>query len=169
MAAKHYLAIISGVIQEVIATVTSAGAGDDGKIVALDGTGRLDNSVMPTGIGPEVKSIVCVGAVAAGDFLNIYNDTGTAKCRKADATTSGKRADGFCLSGYTDGQSVTVYTDGINTQCTGLTPGPQWLSTSAGLCTGTAPSSTGNVVQSVGVAISATEVAFTAGEPVTLA
>jgi hypothetical protein len=168
MAGNKYMGLVSGVRTLIAALQTSAGAGDAGKIIALDSTGKIDNSMMPTGIGAETKLIACTEDLAAGDLVNIYNASG-AKCRKADATTAGKEAHGFVLASATNGQNATVYTTGINTQVTGLTPGPQALSTSAGLCVAiaSAPSSTGNVNQFVGVALSATELEFVCGEPVT--
>ena len=95
-----YLSLISGAFAEVVALVTSAGAGDAGKIVSLDGTGRLDGSVMPVGITADTQAVVTSEALAAGDFVNIYNLTGSSRARKADATTAGKQADaGFSSPG----------------------------------------------------------------------
>jgi hypothetical protein len=52
---------------------------------------------------------------------------------------------------------------------TGLTPGPQFLSTTAGVATATAPSGAGNVVQRVGFATAAAALNFQAGVPIVLA
>jgi len=150
------------------ATTSSAGAGDAAKIVQLDGTGRIDNTMMPVGIGVDVATIAAGENLAAGDFVNIYNDSG-AKARKADATTSGKEAHGFVLGAVTSGNNATVYFEGTNTGATGLTPGVVFLSATAGVATGTAPSSSGNVVQRLGVAVSATAVNFEPHPPVVLA
>lgn len=150
------------------ATTSSAGAGDAAKIVQLDGTGRIDNTMMPVGIGVDVATIAAGENLAAGDFVNIYNDSG-AKARKADATTSGKEAHGFVLAAVTSGNNATVYFEGTNTGVTGLTPGVVFLSATAGVATGTAPSSSGNVVQRLGVAVSATAVNFEPHPPVVLA
>lgn len=147
----------------------SAGAGDSGKVAALDAAGRLDNSMMPVGIGADTASIVSSENLAAGDWVNIYNNGGTANVRKADATTAGKEAMGFVLAAVTAPAAATVYFEGTNTGVTGQTPGKVFLSTTAGVGTGTAPSASGNVVQKLGVATSATAVNFEAGTPVTLA
>lgn len=147
---------------------SSAGAGDAGKLPALDGTGRLDNSFMPAGIGADTKILVASEALAAGDFVNVWNSTG-AKARKADATTSGKEAHGFVLSAVSNGANATVYFEGPNTAVTGQTPGPVFLSTTAGLATATAPAGSGNVVQRLGVAVAATEINFEGGQPIVLA
>lgn len=168
MAAKKFLRLVAGVFTEVAATVASAGAGNDGDLVALDATGRLDNSVMPPGIGADTKSIAASEALAAGDWVNVWNSTG-AKVRKADATTAGKEAHGFVLAAVSSGANATVYFEGTNTQVTGQTPGPVYLQTTAGTGGATIPSASGNVVQNLGVALSATEVNFERGAPVTLA
>lgn len=147
---------------------TSAGAGDSGKVVALDAAGRIDNTMMPVGIGADTAIITTTEALAAGDLVNIWNSTG-AKVRKADATTAGKEAHGFVLSAVGAAASATVYFEGTNTAMSGLTPGPQFLATTAGGATGTAPSAAGNVVQRVGFAVSATAMNFQSQPPVTLA
>jgi hypothetical protein len=158
--ADKYIRNNSGTLTEKEATVVSAGAGDAGEIVALDNTGRLDQSVMPVGIGPDVSQITASEALAAGDFVNVYNNSGTANVRKADATTAGKQAHGYVLAAVDNGDPATVYFEGSNTQVSGATPGPVFLATSAGGFTSTAPSASGNVVQRLGVAVSGTEINF---------
>ena len=158
--ADKYIRNNAGTLTEKEATVVSAGAGDAGEIVALDNTGRLDQSVMPVGIGPDVSQLTASEALSAGDFVNVYNDAGTAKVRKADATTAGKQCHGYVLAGVNNGDPATVYFEGSNTQVSGATPGTVFLSTTAGGFTDTAPSSAGNVVQRLGVAVSATEINF---------
>lgn len=168
MAAKKFLRFINGVFTEVFGVQTSAGAANAGDIVALDDTGRLDNSLMPVGIGADTKSVTTSEALAAGDWVNIWNSTG-AKARKADATTAGKETHGFVLAAFSSGANALVYFEGTNTQVTGQTPGPVFLQTTAGTGGSTIPSATGNVVQRIGVALSATEVNFEGGPAVTLA
>lgn len=160
MAAKKYLSHASGRIQEVQATVASAGAADDGKIVALDSTGKLDSSVMPVGIGADTATLVASESLAAGDWVNVWNDAGTPKARKADASTSGKEAVGFVLAAVTSGNNATVYFEGQNTQVSGKTIGArQYLSAATpGASVETAPSASGNVVQLLGNALSATAI-----------
>ena len=153
----------------VNSTTTSAGAGSSGKVVALDGSGRIDTTMMPVGIGADTATIVASENLAAGDLVNVWNDAGTAKVRKADGTTAGKEAHGFVLSAVSSAASATVYFEGTNTAVTGRTPGKQYLSTVAGSTTTTAPSGAGNVVQIVGFATSATTINFQSGVPVFLA
>lgn len=167
--ADKYLKLNSGVPTETEAKVTSAGAGDAGKIPALDGTGKLDTSMMPTGIGADTASIVTSENLAAGDFVNVFNDGGTPKVRKADATTAGKEAHGFVLAGVTAPAAATVYFEGSNDQVSGATAGKVYLATTAGGFVGTAPSASGNVVQQVGVATSATSINVEFGQHYVLA
>lgn len=161
MAGNKYLALVSGRKQEVASIQSSAGAGDAGKIPALDAAGKIDNSMMPVGIGADTKIVPSSENLAAGDFVNLWDDAGTLKARKADATTSGKEADGFVLAAVTAPANATVYFEGTNNQRAGLTPGArQYLNTTAGGVTSTPPSAAGNVVQYLGKAISATEITF---------
>lgn len=160
----------SGVLDATIvnAKASSAGAGDAGKVVALDGSGRIDNTMMPVGIGADTASIQASEALAAGDYVNIWN-SGGARVRKADATVAGKEAHGFVLAAVASGSNATVYFEGTNTAVTGQTPGNVFLSTTAGLGAAAAPSATGNVVQRIGFATSATAVNFQSQPPITLA
>lgn len=169
--AEKYIKHSAGVLTEQEATDTSAGAGDAGKIPALDSTGRLDSSLLPSGIGADTESLTASEALAAGDLVNIWDDGGTPSVRKADATTSGKRAHGFVLAAVSAAASATVYFEGRDDQVSGLTVGTQYLSTTPGLSVDVAsvPSASGNVVQVVGVATSATSLNAEFGQPVVLA
>ncbi len=170
MAGNKYIYNNSGALAEKELIQSSAGAGDAGKGIALDSAGKLDNSFMPTGIGAETKQLTTSEDLSSGDWVNIYDNTGTPTARKADATTVGKRAHGFVLAGTTSGSNATVYVAGINTGRSGLTGGTTYfLAATAGSETDTAPSASGNVVQEVGIALSATEVAFQPSKPITVA
>ncbi|RJO73000.1 hypothetical protein D5S18_22125 [Nocardia panacis] len=159
----------TGQLTEQAAAQASAGAADAGKIPALDGSGRLDSSMMPAGIGADTAIITASEALAAGDFVNVWNNSGGAKVRKADATTQGKDAHGFVLASVASGANATVYFEGPNTAVTGATPGPVFLAAAAGTATSIAPSGSGNVVQRIGVAVSATAINFEGSQPVVLA
>ena len=138
--ANKYLSESSGAIQEVEATVVSAGAGDAGEIVALDSGGKLDISVMPTGIAADTTVAAASEDLTAGNYVNLWNSTGL-KVRKADATTAGKEAHGFVISNVTAPANATVYHDGTNNQVTGKTVGAQqYLGTTAGGAPGNRPS-----------------------------
>lgn len=170
--ANKYIAFVLGKLKEIEALVTSSGAGDAGKIVATDTDGKLSSTVMPTGIGPDTSSIEASEALEAGDWVNIYDDAGTIKVRKADASGpgEGKRAHGFVLAAVSSGNNATVYRAGLNNQLTGLTQGSTYyLSTTAGDGTTTAPSATGNINQELGVAVSSTAIDFKPTRPIEIA
>lgn len=183
----------AGQLQEVASISTSAGAADAGKIIATNasgqidesflnatvssspnklvmtgGDGKIDVSVLPTGVGADTAVIPASEALAAGDLVNIWNNSGTANVRKADASTAGKEAHGFVLAAVASGQPATVYFEGTNTQMTGLTPGRQYLSTTPGKTSATAPTGSGQVVQVVGFAVSATAMNFQCNPPIVL-
>lgn len=183
----------AGQLQEVASISTSAGAADAGKIIATNASGqidvsflnatvssspnklvmtgadgRLDISVLPVGVGADTAVINASEALAAGDLVNIWNNSGTANVRKADASTAGKEAHGFVLAAVASGQPATVYFEGTNTQMTGLTPGRQYLSTTPGKTSATAPTGSGQVVQVVGFAVSATAMNFQSNPPIVL-
>lgn len=163
MAGNKYLANNAGKMKEVAAVQSSAGAGDAGKIPALDSTGLLDLTMMPTGVAAEVFTAVTSENLTAGDFVNWYSNSGTLTVRKADATTNAKPANGFVLANVTSPASATVYLiSNRNTALSGLTVGQDyWLATTAGQITATAPSASGNIVQLLGTAISTTVLPFT--------
>ena len=183
----------AGQLQEVASISTSAGAADAGKIIATNASGqidvsflnttvssspnklvmtgadgRLDISVLPVGVGADTAVINASEALAAGDLVNIWSNSGTANVRKADASTAGKEAHGFVLAAVASGQPATVYFEGTNTQMTGLTPGRQYLSTTPGKTSATAPTGSGQVVQVVGFAVSATAMNFQSNPPIVL-
>lgn len=169
MANGKYLDVVSGVPTQEQAINSSTGASDADKLIRLDSSGRIDETMMPVGIGADTASIEASENLSAGDFVNVYDDSGP-KVRKADATTSGKEANGFVLDSVTSGNNATVYFEGQNTQLTGLTPGAVlFLSTTAGAATSTAPSGSGNVVQRVAKAISTTSASFEPAQPIILA
>lgn len=163
-----YLTNSSGTITEASTVATSAGAGDATKIPALDSNGRLDTTFMPVGIGADTQVITASEALAAGDLVNVWNSAGTFKVRKADATASGKEAHGFVLAAVLSSGSATVYFEGSDNQLSSLLPGVYYLATTAGTITQTAPSGSGNVVQRVGFASSATVLNFQSEVPIVL-
>ena len=164
-----YVALTGGVLTEESAVNTSAGAGDASKLAKLDAAGRFDVTMMPVGTDIAATTITTSEALSAGDFVNIWNSTGV-KARKADATVAGKEAHGYVLAAYGTPVAATVYFDGINTGLSGLTVGArQFLSTTAGGRTETAPSTAGNVDQILGVAISATAAIFRPNDPILVA
>ncbi len=169
MAGNKYIKNNSGQLTEEAAIQASVGAGDAGKIVAAGTDGRLDSSFMPIGIGADTAVVLASEALAAGDYVNVWDNAGTAKVRKADATIAGKEAHGFVTAAVLSAANATVYFEGTNSSVTGQTAGVVYLSTTAGIGAAAAPSGTGNVVQRIGFAVSATAVNFSSNPPIVLA
>lgn len=95
-------------------------------------------------------------AVTAPALVNVYDLTGAARVRYANATAAGREASGFVLTDVALGELVVVYPAGPMEGLLGLIPGPQFLATTDGQVTDSAPSGSGNIVQRVGEALSAT-------------
>lgn len=156
---------------EVEATVASAGAGNAGDVVALDAGGKLDLSVMPTGIGADVAVIEASESLDAGDYVNIYDNAGTPNVRKADASAANAAeiAHGFVKDNVTSGNDATVYFEGTNDDLTSLTPGATYAlshTTPGGVVLLSAATTTaGHALQIVGTAISTTAINTELGKP----
>lgn len=161
--ANKYLTLLNGIRTLIEAITSSSGAGDAGKIVALDGSGRLDSTFMPVGIGADTKTIKAAENLSAGNLVNIYLDgsPAVAVVRKADAG-NGYEAHGFVLSSASAGANATVYFEGTITGLTSLSIGDRYyLSDTAGEVTDDVSAfSGGDYVQYIGVAVSDTEISF---------
>lgn len=121
--------------------------------------------VGPAGAGASAfsTSITASESLAAGALVNLFTSSGALKMRNANATDATKPAHGFVLSAVLSGASGTMYGPGqAITGLTGLTPGTVYYTdtSGAGGVTSTAPSSSGNVIQQAGVALSATSLLF---------
>lgn len=154
----------TGLATEEAAAATSAGAGDAGKIVELNGAGKLDITLFPAGIGTDSLSIASGENLAAGDY--VYIDS-AGDLMKADANAVAKAAVGFVLAGVTAPAAATVYFEGTNTALSGLTPGTRYFlsATTPGGVSAIVPTGSGDIVQSLGIAISATALPFEASDP----
>lgn len=164
--ATHKVIQISstGAQSEYAGKASSAGAGDAGEFPILDGSGKLDATFMPNGFGSDVSTLVAGEALAAGDFVYVLAG-GTVM--KADATTFAKRAMGYVIASVLNGGNATVYFDDSNSALSGLTAGSTYyLSATAGVATLTAPTTSGQYVQSLGIATSATSLHVNIKEPI---
>lgn len=154
----------NGTQNEYAGKSTSAGAGDASEFPILDGTGKLDITFMPNGVGADSVSLVAGEALTAGDFVYVTAGGGV---MKADATTFAKRAMGYVLTSVLNAGTATVFFDESNTALTALTAGSNYyLSATAGLATLTAPTATGQHVQLLGLATSATSLHVNIGTPI---
>ena len=141
---------------------SSAGAGDSGKIPGLDAGGKLDTTFMPTGFGADTRTVTAGETLTAGNLIYMSS---TPTALKADANADAKAAVGFVLAGITNGATGTAYFgSGIITGLSGLTPGGRYfLSNTAagGVALYSALTFTsGDIIQEVGYALSATELYF---------
>lgn len=157
--ADRYQTLIGGKRELVEGTVSSTGVAEAGDVIALDATGKIDPSLLPTGAGPDVASIVVSDAsgLSAGDYINIFDDTGSA-VRLAD-NSNGRPAHGFVLSAFADAATALVYFEGPNTSLSGLTVGSrQYLDTAGGVTETPVAVTSGDLHQYLGLAISATAI-----------
>ncbi len=159
MAADKYLKLdtATGRPTQQAATQSSAGGSDAGKIPALDSTGKLDVTFMPTGIAAETQQCTASEGLTAGMWVNVFNNAGTLGVRKALATDTTKPATGYVVDTVSSSAPVLVYFDGSNA----LIPVGSFVvadrgkrvfldpSVSGG-CTITPPSTTGQLIQQLG-------------------
>jgi len=169
--ADKYVGLDTGQMKEVEGTVISSGSANSGDIAALGPDGLWDQSLMPIGITPDTEQIEASENLLAGDLVNVWDNAGTTKVRKADATVVGKEADGFVLEGVATTQLARVYFDGKNNQVSGLVGGTKMFldANIAGQITSTPPIITGNVVQFIGKALSPTSLSFEPRQGIVLA
>lgn len=120
--------------------------------------------------GPSAAAAVVPASenLAAGDLVNVWVNAGVLNARRASAAQAGYEASGFVLQAVTAGQNATVYWSGRN-QRAGMTVGRLFLGVTPGSVQSTAPSGTGQVVQPVGHALSATVMMLQLGVPIRLA
>jgi hypothetical protein len=144
----------NGTQNEYAGKATSVGAGDASEFPILDASGKLDITFMPNGVGADSITATAGEALVAGDF--VYISVG-GSVMKADATTFAKRAMGYVLASVVNAGAATIYFDESNSSLSGLTIGSNYyLSATAGLATLTAPTTSGQFVQPLGVATSTT-------------
>jgi hypothetical protein len=161
--------LVNGQLTQVEGTVLSTGAPNAGDIPALDGTGRLDISVMPVGIGADTATVLASENLAAGDYVNIYDNAGTPNCRLAD-NSNNRPAMGFVLSAVTSGNNATIYFEGSNNQLSGLTVGARYYLGTLGNETATPPTApAADISQFLGIAINATTINTDIDDEVVLA
>ena len=168
MAGEKYLKVgAAGFPEEAFSAQTSAGVADANKIAALDATGKLDTTMMPSGLGADSVTATAGEAIAAGDLVYI---TATGTIMKADANAVAKAAIGFCNVAIANAQPGTVLFEGSITGKSGLTPGAWYFlsgtATGAVVLAAGIPTANNSIVQSIGVATSATTISFEASKPI---
>jgi hypothetical protein len=124
--------------------------------LTLATTEYVDDAVAAAGGSSE--SYVAGEALSANDAVEIYDDSGTDKMRKANAS-NGRDPDGFVTAAVALAATGAMIRTGIVAGFVGLTPGAFYVlsATVAGEITLTAPTLSGHRVWIMGQAISATE------------
>jgi hypothetical protein len=159
MAGQKFLILNNGKRELKAGSQSSAGAANAGDIVALNNEGLIDSSMLQD---IDVTSIVSSENLSSGDYVNIFDDGGTVKVRKADNTNE-RPAMGYVKDNVTAPAAVNVFFEGANTNLSGLTEGARiYLGTAGGVIETpldpTNPSDDGKIHQLLGIAISETEV-----------
>lgn len=153
----HAVLLGEGTANVAFATVGTAGR-------VLTDTGASDPTFQAPTATPNTVQLTASAAITAGQLVNIYNNSGTANVRPADNTSSTTPANGFAPASISMSATGTVVPfQGPISGLSGLTPGTQYfLGTSGGL-TATAPSSSGDIIQTVGISITASTFQFFSG------
>jgi hypothetical protein len=111
-----YLDSTTGLPTSRALTVTSTGAPNAGDGVALDSDGKLNSTVMPSGLGADSQAILATENLAAGNWITIYNDPGTSNevCRKALAIDTTRPAHAYVKAAVSAGSIATAFFEGRN-------------------------------------------------------
>ncbi len=131
----------------------STGAPDANKIIRTGSDGKIDRTFIPD---LDVNVLQATEALSAGDFVNIWDDGGTAKIRLADASND-RRAHGFVDAATSIGNNATVLREGTNSNLSGLTPARRYYLDTVGQVTLTEKTASGEIHQYLGTSNSATE------------
>ena len=159
MTTKKFLTVVSGTTTLTEAPSSSAGAGDANKLIATNSSGLLDTTFLPPGVELQTVLVPASENLTAGDFVQFFDDAGTVKVRKADASNN-RPAHGYVLTGVTAPANATAYLSGRNTAVTGATVGRVFLGAAGGFSS-SPPSPGANVIlQELGTAISTTSIVF---------
>ena len=166
----HFIDLVNGIPKRIYAILHSTGVPDANKLIRLDDTGSLSNTVLPVGIVADTEAVVTSETLVANDLVQIFDDVGTPKARKADATAINKfQAVGFVVDNFNVAETALVYFEGRITGLSGLLAGTNmYLSETPGQATSTAPSTPEAIVQRIGQAVSATTISFERAVPVEL-
>lgn len=151
-----------GRTQQYTPAVQSAGAADAGRVPALNASGKLDQTLMPDGIGAATRIASTTEVLTAGAFVNEHANNGALAVRLAD-NSNNRPATGFVKTGFANGASATIWPlDSTNDQLSGLTIGTDYYLGTAGGVLATPLDATdnaqaGKIDQRLGKARSATE------------
>jgi hypothetical protein len=106
--------------------------------------------------------IVATEAIAAKDFVNLYDAAGALRVRKADASNPAKAAHGYVSAAVAIGNQGRVEFSGINTAAVLATAAQVWLSDAVpGAFTDVPPATPGHILQPLGPALLGVGIPFT--------
>jgi hypothetical protein len=166
MATQRFITREGGENKSIKATTQSTGASNAGEIIAANSAGKLDESFLPAGVGPDLTIVDSTEALGAGSFVNLFASAGVLKARLAD-NASGRPANGYVREAVDADAQATIYPlDSTNAELTGLTPGAKyWLGTAGGVTAVALDASddanANKIDQYLGIAKSATELVTT--------
>lgn len=114
-----------------------------------------------TGSVPTI-SFTASEIIAAGQLVNLYDNAGTLNVRLADNTVEGKECFGYATVGGATGASVTILSapGSVITGLSGLSTGARYFLGGTGTVTSTVPTTTGNVIQYIGIALTTSTLLF---------
>lgn len=152
--------------EEKQAATQSTGAADAGKIIATNAQGQIDPSFLAD---TEVIVREASEDLDTRDVVNVFDDLGTAKVRKADGSAYNTRAMGIVINNYLTGENAAILSEGVVGGFAGLIVGdPVFLDAATpGEITQVPPTASGAIWQKLGVAVSATELRIEIGEAIT--
>ncbi len=162
MADKTFVKVdTTGDFKESTGITTSAGVADGDKLVATNSSGVIDITLLPAGIGADTKTYPAFEDLVAGDFVNIFDDSGTKKARLAVAS-SNKRAHGFVKANYATAATATIYFDSRNDVLTGVVDGTVYYlsNTVPGGFQTSPPTTTGHILQAIGTGAGTNAISF---------
>ena len=148
---------IDGSQIEYLGVEASTGASEAGEFPVLNTAGKLDITLLPDGVGADIVQFTASEDMIAGAYFYVLP---SGEIANADSTSIAKKAIGFVTEAVSAGGAVKAQFDDSNNFLTGLSIGQVYFlsDTTAGAVTLTAPVATGTIVQSIGVATSATSI-----------
>lgn len=145
----------------------SAGVASAGKHIAANAAGLVDSTFLPT---ETIMTLPTSETVNAGAQINVYSNAGVFTMRNAD-NTNGRPAHGFIAAQVSSGNNGTAFLfKGQNSALSGLTVGAVYFLGTAGAVITSAnipAAGSGYLLQSVGIAQSATTLVQDIKDPIT--
>jgi hypothetical protein len=158
MAGNKFLYNNAGQVTEQRGIQITTGVSNAGALVSLNSAGLIDSTMLTAVSALPTQSAAATSAITAGMLTNLYSNAGVLSVRPADSTVAGSEANSYATANIASGATGTVNVG--EGSLSGLTLGSKYYLGTAGALTVTAPSAAGNVVQPVGIALSATSLDF---------